>query len=46
MWIIKSSEGYWNNDLGWVEHKEDATVFEHTNFNLPIARECHWVALN
>jgi hypothetical protein len=29
--IIVSDEGYWSNQLGWVEDKESATVFKDRN---------------
>lgn len=41
-WVIVSEEGYWNNTDGWVEHKVDASTFDHSNYNLPIGQDCRW----
>lgn len=40
MYIIYSAseQGYWSNDIGWVDCREDATVFtlrERHIYNLP-----------
>lgn len=40
--IIVSDEGYWSNQLGWVEDKESATVFKDRNVNLPLGKNCRW----
>jgi len=45
MWIISSNDGYWNNEIGWVEHRNDATVFPHTQFFLPIGEHVKWEEL-
>ena len=45
-YVIKSKDGYWNNELGWVEKSKDATHFkepEIKNLNLPIGREVRWL---
>ena len=39
VYIIRSSEGWWNNEDGWVESRLDATVFDddqHLEFSLPL----------
>jgi hypothetical protein len=27
--VIVSDEGYWNNNIGWVENLNDTTVFSY-----------------
>lgn len=44
-YIIISDDGYWNNDLGWVELEQDATMFENTNYDLPIGDSVKWVVV-
>jgi hypothetical protein len=44
-WIIASLDGYWNNQIGWVEHNDDATVFtteEKETLDLPIGDRVQW----
>jgi hypothetical protein len=42
-YIILSEEGYWNNELGWVENKKDATAFVSKNYELPIGTDVKWI---
>lgn len=43
--IITSEEGFWNNQQGWVENKEDATTFYSQELNLPIGKNVRWEEL-
>lgn len=43
--VIISNDGYWSNDLGWVEDKESATIFEDNNWNLPIGNNVRWIEI-
>lgn len=45
MFIIESNEGYWNNNEGWMEHKEDATLFDSNDYDLPIGQNVRWVGV-
>ena len=45
MFVIKSDDGYWNNEIGWVYDKESATVFKHDNYELPIGSNVKWQQL-
>ena len=40
--VITSEEGYWNNDMGWVKSKQEATVFESNDYDLPIGNNVKW----
>jgi hypothetical protein len=47
--VIASDEGYWNNDIGWVENLNDATVFSHNAtqyLQLPIGQNVRWEELS
>lgn len=45
MYIIKSIEGYWSNEEGWVEHEALATKFKNTNCNLPFGKNVKWMKI-
>lgn len=48
VFVIRSDDGWWNNDDGWVENKSDATVFDdeqHLTFNKPIGQDVRWMLL-
>lgn len=36
-WVVISDEGYWNDEIGWVEDIAAATTFDSNNFSLPVA---------
>lgn len=36
--IIASDDGYWNDEIGWVEEMQDASVYEHTEYICPSVR--------
>jgi hypothetical protein len=41
-YIYSEEEGYWNNDFGWTENKDGATIFsekERNTFDLPLTCE-------
>ncbi len=40
-YVIRSAEGYWSNKIGWVT-RPDATIFDSTNYNLPIGKNVRW----
>jgi len=45
MYIIVSSSGYWNNEVGWIEWPEFATAFttdERDRLRLPIGTNVRW----
>ena len=42
MFIIKSEEGYWNNEMGWVYSSKQATMFDTDEYDLPIGKDVHW----
>ena len=48
LFIIQSDEGFWNGDIGWVEHTTDATSFtesEKNKFNLPMGENVRWISV-
>lgn len=55
-YIIKSENeidgkytGYWNNDIGWCEYPDEATIFNHSEINtfrLPIGNNPTWAILS
>lgn len=42
MFVIKSEDGYWNNEMGWVYSSEQATRFDTDEYDLPIGKDVHW----
>jgi hypothetical protein len=46
MFVIKSDDGYWSNEFGWVDTIECATQFsadERKVLNLPIGHNVGWI---
>lgn len=41
-WVIISNEGFWNDDEGWVETVEAATIFFLRKYNLPVVNNYRW----
>lgn len=49
MYVIKSKDGYWSNEMGWVDDIALADKFnleEREKFNLPIGRNVRWRCFN
>jgi hypothetical protein len=45
MYCILSDAGYWNNDIGWIEWREDATLFSYEEtlcLRLPLGANVKW----
>lgn len=45
-YIIKSDDGYWNFETGWVDVIQDATIFEDQNWILPEGKNVRWSPRN
>lgn len=50
LYVIKSKEGFWNNEEGWVLFIENATFFnskekERFKNSLPIGENVHWIKI-
>lgn len=45
--IFSPSEGYWNNEDGFVDDPDEATIFDGTSYNLPHTEknDARWEAL-